>query len=64
MALKDSSCLNCISGMIVASALMIWKGLICITGSSSPVVVVLSGSMEPGFKRVWFIATKLTCFVA
>ncbi|RVX10949.1 Signal peptidase complex catalytic subunit SEC11A [Vitis vinifera] len=39
-------------GMIVASALMIWKGLICITGSSSPVVVVLSGSMEPGFKRL------------
>jgi signal peptidase I len=26
--------------------------LMCITGSESPVVVVLSGSMEPGFKRV------------
>ncbi|XVF88386.1 hypothetical protein PTKIN_Ptkin19aG0046900 [Pterospermum kingtungense] len=38
-------------GMIIASALMIWKGLICITGSESPIVVVLSGSMEPGFKR-------------
>lgn len=38
-------------GMIVASALMIWKGLMCITGSESPVVVVLSGSMEPGFRR-------------
>ena len=24
----------------------------CLTGSESPVVVVLSGSMEPGFKRV------------
>lgn len=24
----------------------------CVTGSESPVVVVLSGSMEPGFKRV------------
>lgn len=24
----------------------------CFTGSESPVVVVLSGSMEPGFKRV------------
>jgi len=23
-----------------------------VTGSESPVVVVLSGSMEPGFKRV------------
>jgi hypothetical protein len=24
----------------------------CLTGSESPVVVVLSGIMEPGFKRV------------
>ncbi|XP_021275445.1 signal peptidase complex catalytic subunit SEC11C-like [Herrania umbratica] len=38
-------------GMIIASALIVWKGLICITGSESPVVVVLTGSMEPGFKR-------------
>jgi len=38
-------------GMIVTSALIIWKGLMCVTGSESPVVVVLSGSMEPGFKR-------------
>ncbi|KAH9666615.1 DNA-directed RNA polymerase III subunit RPC6 [Citrus sinensis] len=37
--------------MIVTSALIIWKALMCITGSESPVVVVLSGSMEPGFKR-------------
>ncbi|VDP16963.1 unnamed protein product [Soboliphyme baturini] len=41
--------LNC--AMIVGSALMIWKGLIAITGSESPVVVVLSGSMEPAFHR-------------
>jgi hypothetical protein len=40
------------AGMIVTSALIIWKGLIVVTGSESPVVVVLSGSMEPGFKRV------------
>ena len=39
-------------GMIVTSALIIWKALMCFTGSESPVVVVLSGSMEPGFKRV------------
>lgn len=39
-------------GMIVTSALIIWKALMCVTGSESPVVVVLSGSMEPGFKRV------------
>jgi signal peptidase len=38
-------------GLIVSSALMIWKGLILFTGSESPVVVVLSGSMEPGFYR-------------
>ncbi|KAK4785967.1 hypothetical protein SAY86_002656 [Trapa natans] len=38
-------------GMIVTSALIIWKALMCVTGSESPVVVVLSESMEPGFKR-------------
>ncbi|KAL8153367.1 hypothetical protein V2J09_011127 [Rumex salicifolius] len=38
-------------GMIVTSALMLWRALMCVTGSESPVVVVLSGSMEPGFKR-------------
>ncbi|XP_065727024.1 signal peptidase complex catalytic subunit SEC11A isoform X2 [Phocoena phocoena] len=37
--------------MIVSSALMIWKGLMVITGSESPIVVVLSGSMEPAFHR-------------
>ncbi|KAM0938737.1 putative signal peptidase I [Dioscorea sansibarensis] len=37
-------------GMIVTSALIIWKGLMCVTGSESPVVVVLSGSMEPGLR--------------
>ncbi|KAM3828097.1 signal peptidase complex catalytic subunit SEC11A isoform 1-T1 [Vipera latastei] len=38
-------------GMIVSSALMIWKGLMVATGSESPIVVVLSGSMEPAFHR-------------
>ncbi|MDP2435146.1 MAG: signal peptidase I, partial [archaeon] len=37
--------------MIVTSALMIWKGLMIFTGSESPIVVVLSGSMEPAFHR-------------
>jgi signal peptidase len=37
--------------MIVFSALMIWKGLMVLTQSESPVVVVLSGSMEPAFHR-------------
>ncbi|KAM5547886.1 hypothetical protein ABKV19_002047 [Rosa sericea] len=38
-------------GLIVTSALIIWKGLMLMTGSESPVVVVLSESMEPGFAR-------------
>eukprot|EP00490_Sorites_sp_Unknown_P025493 CAMPEP_0114659548 /NCGR_PEP_ID=MMETSP0191-20121206/18046_1 /TAXON_ID=126664 /ORGANISM="Sorites sp." /LENGTH=164 /DNA_ID=CAMNT_0001885057 /DNA_START=90 /DNA_END=581 /DNA_ORIENTATION=+ len=38
-------------GTIVLSALMIWKSLMIITGSESPVVVVLSGSMEPTMWR-------------
>jgi len=38
-------------GCIVFSALMLWKGLMIVSGSPSPVVVVLSGSMEPGFYR-------------
>ncbi|KAG1678929.1 Signal peptidase complex catalytic subunit SEC11A [Nymphon striatum] len=38
-------------GMVVSSALMIWKGLMIVTGSESPIVVVLSGSMEPAFHR-------------
>lgn len=37
--------------MIVFSALMIWKSLMVYTQSESPVVVVLSGSMEPAFQR-------------
>ncbi len=37
--------------MICFSALMIWKGLMVVTNSESPVVVVLSGSMEPAFAR-------------
>eukprot|EP00669_Euglena_mutabilis_P007276 TRINITY_DN2615_c0_g1_i2.p1 TRINITY_DN2615_c0_g1~~TRINITY_DN2615_c0_g1_i2.p1 ORF type:complete len:202 (-),score=89.55 TRINITY_DN2615_c0_g1_i2:182-745(-) len=38
-------------GMVICSALMIWKGLMFLTNSESPIVVVLSGSMEPGFTR-------------
>lgn len=38
-------------GMIVSTALMMWKGLVLVTNSESPVVVVLSGSMEPAFYR-------------
>ncbi|EFJ20232.1 hypothetical protein SELMODRAFT_109521 [Selaginella moellendorffii] len=47
-------------GMIVTSALIIWKGLMCVTGSESPVVVVLSGSMEPGFQRGDILFLRMT----
>ena len=48
--------------MIVSSALMIWKGLMVATGSESPIVVVLSGSMEPAFHRgdLLFLTNKET----
>ncbi|KIK55571.1 hypothetical protein GYMLUDRAFT_175379 [Collybiopsis luxurians FD-317 M1] len=36
---------------VIASGLMIWKGLGLITNTESPIVVVLSGSMEPAFYR-------------
>uniref|UniRef100_A0A2I2ZWJ3 Signal peptidase complex catalytic subunit SEC11 n=1 Tax=Gorilla gorilla gorilla TaxID=9595 RepID=A0A2I2ZWJ3_GORGO len=42
-------------GMIVSSALMIWKGLMVITGSESPIVVLLSGIMEPAFHRGYLL---------
>ncbi|KAK1921544.1 putative signal peptidase [Papiliotrema laurentii] len=36
---------------MVASGLMMWKALCLVTNSESPIVVVLSGSMEPAFYR-------------
>ncbi|CEG75288.1 Putative Signal peptidase I [Rhizopus microsporus] len=36
---------------IGATALMVWKGLGLVTNTESPIVVVLSGSMEPAFHR-------------
>eukprot|EP00127_Corallochytrium_limacisporum_P007513 Clim_evm35s253 gene=Clim_evmTU35s253 len=38
-------------GIVVTSAFMLWRGLILATNSESPIVVVLSGSMEPSFYR-------------
>ena len=37
--------------MIAASALFIWRGLGVLTNCDSPIVVVLSGSMEPAYYR-------------
>ena len=36
---------------MVCSALFIWKSLGLVSGSESPIVVVLSGSMEPAYYR-------------
>lgn len=36
---------------VIATALAMWKGLSVLSDSESPVVVVLSGSMEPAFYR-------------
>ncbi|WVN89467.1 signal peptidase I [Cryptococcus depauperatus CBS 7841] len=36
---------------VIASGLIMWKGLCLFTNSESPIVVVLSGSMEPAFYR-------------
>ncbi|KXL47013.1 hypothetical protein M433DRAFT_142811 [Acidomyces richmondensis BFW] len=37
--------------LVLSTAFMLWKGLSVFTDSSSPIVVVLSGSMEPAFQR-------------
>ncbi|KAN0094501.1 hypothetical protein V8E55_002788 [Tylopilus felleus] len=36
---------------VIASGLMLWKGLGLFFNTESPIVVVLSGSMEPAFHR-------------
>ena len=37
--------------LVLGSALAIWKGLMTSSASESPIVVVLSGSMEPAYYR-------------
>ncbi|KAJ5692859.1 hypothetical protein N7462_002282 [Penicillium macrosclerotiorum] len=37
--------------LVLSTAFMLWKGLSVAAASSSPIVVVLSGSMEPAFQR-------------
>lgn len=36
---------------LLLNAIMVWKLLVVLTGCESPIVVVLSGSMEPGYYR-------------
>ncbi|KAI9199304.1 SEC11-like 3-like protein [Polychytrium aggregatum] len=45
--------------LIISSALMIWKTLAVVMNTESPIVVVLSESMEPAFQRgdLLFLAT-------
>ena len=38
-------------GIVVSSALMMWKGLMLVTNSESPIAVVVTGGMEPSFYR-------------
>ena len=38
-------------GIVVATAVMIWKTLCVLLVTEAPIVVILSGSMEPGFRR-------------
>lgn len=38
-------------GLVLSTAFMMWKGLSIFSASDSPIVVVLSGSMEPAFQR-------------
>ncbi|KAF2097619.1 signal peptidase complex catalytic subunit sec11 [Rhizodiscina lignyota] len=37
--------------LVLSTAFMMWKGLSVFSNSPSPIVVVLSGSMEPAFQR-------------
>lgn len=37
--------------LVLSTAFMLWKTLAIATDSPSPIVVVLSGSMEPAFQR-------------
>ena len=37
--------------LVLSTAFMLWKLLSLLTSSPSPIVVVLSGSMEPAFHR-------------
>ena len=38
-------------GLVISTALALWKGLGIVSGSDAPIVVVLSGSMEPVLSR-------------
>lgn len=44
-----AQCLN--FALVLSTAFMMWKGLSVLSSSPSPIVVVLSGSMEPAFQR-------------
>lgn len=37
--------------LVLSTAFMLWKSISVVSNSPSPIVVVLSGSMEPAFQR-------------
>ncbi|XP_010691888.2 uncharacterized protein LOC104905136 isoform X1 [Beta vulgaris subsp. vulgaris] len=47
-------------GLVLSTAFIIWQLLVLVTGTEAPVVVVLTGSMEPGIRRgdVLFLHNK------
>ncbi|KAL2895541.1 Signal peptidase complex catalytic subunit SEC11A [Bienertia sinuspersici] len=48
-------------GTVLSTTLIIWQLLVLVTGSKYPVVVVLTGSMEPGIRKgdVLFLNTMI-----
>jgi signal peptidase I len=51
MRLRDVVVQSVTLGLVVCSALVLWEFMMVFLNSESPVVVVLSGSMEPGYYR-------------
>ena len=47
--------------LIIASALIFWKGVTALQNAESPIAVVMSGSMDPGYTRgdLIFLSTHL-----
>ncbi|KAI8869360.1 signal peptidase complex catalytic subunit SEC11C-like protein [Ramicandelaber brevisporus] len=48
--------------MVLSTAFMLWKGMALYSNCESPIVVVLSGSMEPAFQRgdILFLSNRTT----
>ena len=51
MSIRDAIRQTVALGLVVSSALIVWKIMMVVANAESPIVVVLSGSMEPGYHR-------------